>query len=226
MPNVGSKLGTLGVLPQLPPVSPFQDKYKFQHPVSEYFKAEMVYFKDSVALKYILSDKMFETTVISVAEGMIIHVDDDIVSIDHGDGYISMYEGMYRLNKHRTMVGEAVLSKHAIGWAQNELLFYLIHNGTYIVPDAWLKGNRLSDGHEKFTDVQIDIKKMIILEEMAFIRQTPNALSTSRGFLRQGDVIDVLGFIIDGQNLWVRIGHEQFVCIMSGNIRYTEWYEE
>jgi len=150
------------------------------------------------------------------------------ITIDHGEGWRSL--GAHLLDSY-VQVGDWVEAGQLIARTNNtgnssgpHLHFKLSINGTPVKPSSYL-GDVIVPEPPPVPDPEIpELPIAVVNVEQGSrlnIRNYPKDTSTAKiiGSLGRGDEVEVQRIVMDGFNKWLKIGHDQYICMLWHNIR-------
>jgi murein DD-endopeptidase MepM/ murein hydrolase activator NlpD len=165
------------------------------------------------------------------------------VRIQHDDGYLTIYGHMMDI---KVKVGDEVKAGDAIGRSDNtgfstgpHLHFELRKNSVAVDPAPMLV-ERL-DGVEPGGDEQPAgdqeqpgggpepesfpaLPKARVISQIGLnVRSGPGISNPLVGYLPAGTEVDVIRKVVQGSDIWLQIGYQQFIAMKVGSERLAEW---
>lgn len=167
------------------------------------------------------------------------------VRVQHADGYLTIYGHMSGFSVN---VGDEVEAGNVLGPSDNtgnstgpHLHFELRHNNKPIDPMPLLvtqlgpgagSGAGAGAGTGTGTVTEIDaptefpqLPKASITAVALNIRMGPGVANPTVGLIPQGNVVDVIDAVKQGNDIWLRIGYQQYIAMKFAGDSYAVWVE-
>ena len=162
------------------------------------------------------------------------------VRIQHADGFMTIYGHMLDFD---VAVGDKVKAGDVIGRSDNtgnstgpHLHFELRHHGTPIDPQPLLVRSMPTDGEEEVEEVEEieegggeapsefpKLPKARVAAVALNIRRGAGTDSSVVGLLQNGEVVDVIEKTKTSGDIWLRIGHEQYIAMRYNGEYLAVW---
>lgn len=156
----------------------------------------------------------------------------NVVYVDHGNGYLSLYAHLTSVTVRASQTVQAGDQVGTMGSTGNStgphVHWELRHNGTPVDPMLFLSVAKVVGPVEQ-PAVKIELPtfpplpKARTIVDYLNIRSQPSVVGQVAGALMRDTIVSVIEAVKDDVNVWLRIGHNQYVAMIYNGEKYLEW---